>query len=155
MFTSQAGRHEKTEGGEEPDVDAYEGGGEGGGKVTLAQKTVTRKKNKKRTAKSSRSTKRGSRRQEQGLVSSTRSWGTSLLWSHLLHSYKSNRTDSDGCPNRGQGTRPRSGKVQCRRAKQAQPGLDIREQSHSLPPHPLTSPPPQHKRAAPQLSIPP
>ena len=38
----------------------------------------------------------GRRRQEQGMVSSIRSWRASALWRSLLLSYKSKQTENDG-----------------------------------------------------------
>ena len=67
------------------------------GKVTPAQNPVRRKKKKKkRTAKIYRPTKRFRRRQEQGMVSLTRSWIAPALWHPPFLSCKSKQTESDG-----------------------------------------------------------
>ena len=78
-FTGRVGHPKMIKGGEEPDADAYEGGGGVSGKGTLAHNPVPRNNNKKKTENSSWPTKRGRRRQEKGLVSSIRSWRLSAL----------------------------------------------------------------------------
>ena len=53
------------------------------------------------TCRSFQRTKRGRRRQAQGLFSSNRSWRVSALWRPPLLSYRYNRTESNSCPSRG------------------------------------------------------